>query len=236
MNNNILNINEYDYSIPAEKIAKFPLQNRDKSKLLIYDGKTISQTIFQNLCEVIPKNHLLVFNNTKVIKARLLFQKPTGAKIEILCLEPHNPQNIEDALKQTETTEWACIVGNMKKWKNDTLDTTLNINNTKTTINAHITQHTNENTIIKFSWNNKNITFAEILKNLGQIPIPPYLERKSTDLDNERYQTVYSKHKGSVAAPTAGQHFTENLLLKLEAKGIKKTELTLHVRAATFKT
>ena len=232
---NFLNINEYDYYLPAEKIAKFPLETRDNSKLLIYNGQEISETVFNKIDEIIPQNSLLVFNNTKVIKARLFFYKQTGAQIEILCLEPYNPSNVEDAFQQTEFSDWICMVGNLKKWKDDKISSVIDVNNIKTTVYASIIQRLDENLIIRFSWNNKDFTFADILNNIGQIPIPPYLEREAEEIDNERYQTVYSQNKGSVAAPTAGLHFTEELLNKLSDKGIKKVELTLHVGAGTFK-
>lgn len=232
---NIVNINDYDYKLPAEKIAQFPVVNRDDSKLLLYDGINISETVFNQLHEVIPESSLLVFNNTKVIKARLHFFKKTGAQIEILCLDPFNPSNIEDAFQRKQQVEWVCIVGNLKKWKDDEIYTDVYLNNLKTTLYAKIIQRLDESVIIRFSWDNNALTFAEILEIAGQTPLPPYLEREAVDLDNERYQTIYSKYKGSVAAPTAGLHFTESLLNKLLYKGIKKVELTLHVGAGTFK-
>jgi S-adenosylmethionine:tRNA ribosyltransferase-isomerase len=231
----LVNINEYDYELPADKIAKFPLEVRDNSKLLIYDGQQIGETIFNKLHEVIPNNSLLVFNDTKVIKARLHFYKVTGAQIEILCLEPYKPANIEEAFQQNEHADWVCIVGNLKKWKSGKLSTRIQIDKSKTIIYATIIKRLEDNLIIRFSWDNKMLTFADILEITGETPIPPYLERESVALDRERYQTVYSKHRGSVAAPTAGLHFTETLLNKLSERNIKKVELTLHVGAGTFK-
>jgi S-adenosylmethionine:tRNA ribosyltransferase-isomerase len=232
---NSVNINEYEYDLPAEKIAKFPLEVRDNSKLLIYDGQQISETLFNKLYEVIPKNSLLVFNNTKVIKARLYFYKQTGAQIEILCLEPYNPSNVEDAFQQNEFVDWVCMVGNLKKWRENKISTRIQQNKVKTTVYATLLKRLEDSVIVRFSWKNKDYTFKKILDLIGQTPIPPYLEREAVNADDERYQTVYSKYLGSVAAPTAGLHFTEELMYKLSEKNIKKVELTLHVGAGTFK-
>jgi len=232
---NSININDYDYCLTPDKIAKFPLDNRDDSKLLLYDGQNISETVFNQIHSIIPDNSLLVFNNSKVINARLHFFKKTGAKIEIFCLEPYFPLNIEEAFQQKSYVEWVCMVGNVKKWKDDELTATIKINCTNTTIYAKITQYLEENVVVMFSWDNPLVSFAEILNIFGKTPIPPYLERKEVASDNERYQTVYSKFRGSTASPTAGLHFTESLLNKLSEKGIKKVELTLHVGAGTFK-
>ncbi|MDR2928934.1 MAG: S-adenosylmethionine:tRNA ribosyltransferase-isomerase [Cytophagaceae bacterium] len=230
-----INSAEYDYALPAERIAKFPLNNRDDSKLLIYNGQTISETVFSNLPDVLPDNALLVFNNTKVIRARLRFFKATGACIEIFCLEPHAPSSIELAFKQTEQVEWVCMAGNLKKWKEGEVSTNIRISNRNIKISATIAERLNENLIVRFCWNDTSLTFADILEAAGQTPIPPYLEREAVDLDAERYQTVYSKYKGSVAAPTAGLHFTVNVLQRLSCNGIQSAELTLHVGAGTFK-
>ena len=231
----IFNIQIYDYHLPAERIAKYPLANRDDSKLLLYDGHNISETVFNQLHKIIPDNALLVFNNTKVIRARLHFYKLTGALIEIFCLEPFNPSNIDEAFQCRKQVEWSCMVGNLKKWKDDIISTEINLNGAKTIIYAKIIQCLKDSVIIRFSWDNQMLTFAEILDIAGKTPIPPYLEREAVDLDIERYQTVYSKYNGSVAAPTAGLHFTETLLNNLLYKGIKNVELTLHVGAGTFK-
>ncbi|MCL2074057.1 MAG: S-adenosylmethionine:tRNA ribosyltransferase-isomerase [Marinilabiliaceae bacterium] len=235
MYHDIDTIANYDYLLPIEKIAKFPLSNRDDAKLLHFDGKRTSQTFFQQLPEILPRNALLVFNNTKVIKARLNFLKKTGAKIEILCLQPHTPSNFEKALLQNETVEWICMVGNLKKWKEEVINSTIIVKDSKLNVYAKIKERLQDSLIIKFWWDNKLVTFAEIVDVMGQMPIPPYLERESCESDKERYQTIYSKYDGSVAAPTAGLHFTENLLKKLSKKGIKMVEITLHVGAGTFK-
>ena len=230
-----IDISRYDYNLPSERIAKFPLDNRDDSKLLIYNNHNIEETIFNQLDRIIPENTLLVFNNTKVIRARLNFFKSTGARIEIFCLEPYNPSNSEEAFQQKESVEWICMIGNLKKWKEGEIFAEVIINNTKINIFASIVKKMTDGVVIRFSWDNGTITFAEILDGMGQTPIPPYLEREAVELDSERYQTVYSKYKGSVAAPTAGLHFTDSVLERLSTKGVKSAELTLHVGAGTFK-
>jgi len=213
------------------------LEKRDDSKLLIYDGKNISETVFSCLHSVLPKNSLLVFNNSKVISARLIFKKPTGAQIEIFCLEPFSPANFEETFEQRNNAEWICMVGNIKKWKEGKISLTVNINNSLTTVYAEIVKHLEleNDVIIRFLWNSQNITFADIIDSAGRMPIPPYLKRDAVEMDKERYQTIFSKYRGSVAAPTAGLHFSENVMQKLHDEGIKKVELTLHVGVGTFK-
>lgn len=230
-----IKIEDYYYNLPDEQIAKFPLENRDSSKLLLNKNGNLSEHKFSDLPNLLPQNSLLVFNNTKVIQARMLFNKETGAKIEIFCLEPYSPNDYALSFEQTSSCEWTCMVGNSKKWKEGKLQ--LQIPH-KLHANVVLTAErisTQENIhIIRFSWNNENFTFSEILDLIGELPIPPYLHRDTTEQDKQTYQTVYSKIEGSVAAPTAGLHFTATVFNKLIEKGIETEELTLHVGAGTF--
>ena len=230
-----IRIEDYDYNLPDERIAKFPLEQRDASKLLVYKNGEISESKFVNLPDLLPLDSLLVFNNTKVIQARLLFSKETGAQIEVFCLEPYAPNDYILSFQQTQTCDWKCMVGNSKKWKTGVL--ALNIK-TRHALSLRITAErisTEGNThIIRFVWDNPTINFAEILEFAGELPIPPYLHRDTCERDKETYQTVYSKIKGSVAAPTAGLHFTPAVFEALSNKGIETEELTLHVGAGTF--
>lgn len=225
----------YTYSLSENKIAKFPLENRDQSKLLIYNEHIITQDVFSNLAKNLPTNSNLILNNTKVIQARIIFQRATGAKIEVFCLEPFSPKEYYSSFSSTESCTWNCMVGNLKKWKESSLIKELKINNEIIKLTATKIEISNNNVIIKYSWNNSKYCFSQILENSGIIPIPPYLSRNSTEKDKETYQTVYSKHDGSVAAPTAGLHFTKNVFEKLKSKNISINELTLHVGAGTFK-
>lgn len=235
MNIKSTQIDDYTYHLPESKIAKYPLSERDGSKLLSYDKGNIKHIDFKNIPEFYTENDLIVFNDTKVIQARLIFEKPTGAKIEIFCLEPYEPSDYERIFQEKQKCTWACIIGNKKKWKEGYLALELNINKKKTTIRAK-KQLTNENAdLIQFSWDNTEISFGDILESMGETPIPPYLKRQSEESDKERYQTVYSKIKGSVAAPTAGLHFTNNILNSLKAQKVKTETVTLHVGAGTFK-
>lgn len=224
--NNTIDISHFDYPLPAERIAKFPLESRDESKLLIYRGGQIEESIFSNITDILPTEATLVFNNTKVVRARLIFYKESGARIEIFCLEPHSPADYERAFAATGSSSWHCIVGNSKKWKGDT---TLKMNYPDGTLSATRA----EGDSIVFSWDSPH-TFGQILEAVGNIPIPPYLERESQPLDTIRYQTVYSLKEGSVAAPTAGLHFTQEMLKELPDKGFNIAKVTLHVGAGTF--
>ncbi|MDR2622033.1 MAG: S-adenosylmethionine:tRNA ribosyltransferase-isomerase [Dysgonamonadaceae bacterium] len=224
-------IADYDYNLPEENIARFPLLQRDKSKLLIWKNGQISENIFQNISEYIPGNALLVFNNTKVIQARMLFRKPSGAQIEIFCLEPEEPADYAQAFAQTQSCVWRCLIGNAKRWKGEKLDK--QVHNTRCTVERLESQ--GETHSVRFEWDNSELTFADILELGGELPIPPYLNRKTEESDKETYQTIYSKIKGSVAAPTAGLHFTEAVFQSLREKNIDFEELTLHVGAGTFK-
>ena len=219
--------------MPNERIAKYPLETRHNSKLLIYKNEQISENKFFEINNVLPKNALLIYNDTKVIQARLHFRKETGAKIEIFCLEPLNPTDYNLMFQSTSTCEWKCIVGNQKKWKDDYLKLSLEIENKEITLVAKKLS-TGANPTIQFSWNN-DVEFGQILEKIGNIPIPPYLNRDSEEKDKQTYQTIYSKHDGSVAAPTAGLHFTDEVMHDLKANNITFDQVTLHVGAGTFK-
>lgn len=230
-----IHIREYNYPLPDERIAKYPLKERDMSKLLIYQHKTISEDKFTSLPDYLPEGSLMVFNNTKVIQARLHFRKETGALIEVFCLEPLSPSDYAQNFQQTKACSWLCLVGNLKKWKEGTLTRTVEIKGRILTLKAirsecHGTSHR-----VDFEWDDPDVTFAEMLEIVGELPIPPYLNRATEESDKETYQTVYSKVKGSVAAPTAGLHFTPRVLEALDKRGVEREELTLHVGAGTFK-
>ncbi len=230
-----ISIEEYDYELVDEKIAKYPKEKRDTSKLLLYKNENINEDVFSNIEKHLPENSILVFNNTKVIRARLMFQKVTGANIEIFCLEPHNPTDYALSLQSTKSCEWKCLVGNLKKWKLDALERNIQIGDEVVTLKAEKIDRDNTSIIVKFSWNNDKYHFSDLLENSGIIPIPPYLNRETEKSDLKTYQTVYAKNKGSVAAPTAGLHFTEDVFETFHKKNIIRQELTLHVGAGTFK-
>ncbi len=234
MNPKSIKIIDYSYKLLDKKIAKYPLPNREESKLLVYKDGTISEKKFNQISEVVPSDSLLVVNNTKVIQARMYFWKETGAKIEIFCLNPVEPADYELAFSKKNNCQWKCIVGNLKKWKNNILTKIVIIDNAEYQINASRVGEEGNSQIVEFSWE-ADITFGEILENSGNTPIPPYLNRESEKSDIKTYQTVYSKHKGSVAAPTAGLHFTDAVFQSLKAKNIDIAKLTLHVGAGTFK-
>lgn len=265
-------ISDYNYPLPEDRIAKFPLERREKSKLLLYKGGTIGQSRFEHIRDFLPADSMLVFNNTKVIRARLIFYKTTGARIEIFCLEPHDPADYERAFSAKGKARWSCIVGNLKKWKEGPLDIDFesegitcrlsarrvpgepgrrsaagepgaedlgkaagerNTPGTTGMKNAEAANQGPQEHIIEFTWD-ADVSFGQLLETLGRTPIPPYLCRESEELDNSRYQTVYSKFEGSVAAPTAGLHFTPELIAGLHADGFTTGEITLHVGAGTF--
>ena len=230
-----IRISEFNYPLPDERIAKFPLPVRDQSKLLLYRHGEVTEDIFTSLPDYLPANSLIIFNNTKVIQARLHFHKETGALIEVFCLEPIQPNDYALNFQQTEHAAWLCMIGNLKKWKEGALKREITVKGKPLTLTAergacHGTSHW-----VDFRWNNPEITFADILEVFGELPIPPYLNRETQESDKETYQTVYSKIKGSVAAPTAGLHFTPRVLDALREKGVALEELTLHVGAGTFK-
>ena len=226
-----INISDYNYELPDERIAKFPLEKRDSSKLLTYISGSVETNVFSSLPEILSANSCLVFNNTRVIQARLEFFKSTGSRIEIFCLEPQDPSSYELSLSSTQSCVWKCMVGNLKKWKGEVLKKEVGADNL--VLEAERLETNGNTSYIKFSWNN-GVSFAEVLDLLGELPIPPYLNRKTQESDKTTYQTVYSKVKGSVAAPTAGLHFTPEVISALHGKGIKTMELTLHVGAGTF--
>ena len=230
-----IHISDYSYLLPDERIAKFPVSQRDHSKLLIYKRGEVSDDLFYNLPEYLPKGALMVFNNTKVIQARIHFRKETGALIEVFLLEPVSPTDYELMFQTSEHCSWLCMVGNLKKWKGEVLKRDLEINGRRLTLIATRKEEYGTGHWVDFSWNNNKVLFAEILETVGELPIPPYLNRNTQESDKTTYQTVYSKIKGSVAAPTAGLHFTNNVLKDLDTHGIDREELTLHVGAGTFK-
>lgn len=230
-----IRISDYDYPLPDGRIAKFPLAERDHSKLLVYDHGSIGDDIFCNLPSHLPAGALMVFNNTKVIQARIHFRKDTGALIEVFLLEPAAPADYEQMFQATGCCSWLCLVGNLKKWKEGRLSRSFTVRGHNVTLSVergpeHRTSHR-----IDFSWDCPEVTFADILDAVGELPIPPYLNRKTEESDKTTYQTVYSKIKGSVAAPTAGLHFTDRVLKAIDERGIEREELTLHVGAGTFK-
>ena len=228
-----ISIADYDYPLPDERIAKFPLAERDQSKLLVYRGGEITESQFFHLPELLPEGAMLLFNNTKVIHARLFFRKPTGSLIEIFCLEPWQ-QPVATAFEQRTRCTWLCYIGNNKKWKEGPLEREFKIQNSEFKITASRRNAVGEAWLVDFQWTG-NISFAELIDNIGVIPLPPYLHREAEESDNTRYQTVYAHYEGSVAAPTAGLHFTDRLLDELRAKGFKTEYITLHVGAGTFK-
>ena len=232
-----IQIRDYDYPLPDERIAKFPLTERDSSKLLVYEGGHISETVFRNLPSLLPEGSLMVFNNTRVIQARLHFRKgeaQDGALIEVFLLEPANPVEYQENFATKGSCSWYCLVGNLKKWKEGPLTRDFKIQNSKYKLTAERVGTHGTSQEIKFEWD-ANLTWAEVIDAVGELPIPPYLNRKTQESDKTTYQTVYSKIKGSVAAPTAGLHFTKRVLADIDAKGIEREEVTLHVGAGTFR-
>ena len=230
-----IKISEFNYPLPDERIAKFPLSNRDESKLLVYRQGEVSEDRFTSLPDYLEAGEMMVFNNTKVIQARLHFRKETGALIEVFCLEPIQPNDYALSFQQTQKCSWLCMVGNLKKWKEGSLKRTIEVKDRTITLTATRGECRGTSHWIDFEWDDDTLTFADVLEAVGELPIPPYLNRETQESDKQTYQTVYSKIKGSVAAPTAGLHFTERVLKALDEKGIDREELTLHVGAGTFK-
>lgn len=232
-----ISINDYFYSLPEDKIAKYPLPERDASKLLIYKEGNITKDIYRNIATHIPENSLLIFNNTKVVEARLLFQKPTGGVIEIFCLEPHSQYaDITTAMLQKGKVWWHCLVGGVAKWKKgQTLEKKIHYADKEIILTASFIEKKNDSFIIEISWLPAAMSFAEVLNHAGAVPLPPYIKRAPEESDKERYQTVYADKHGSVAAPTAGLHFTSLVFGNLKEKNIKADFVTLHVGAGTFK-
>ena len=231
---NPLFIADFNYPLPDERIAKYPLPERDHSKLLIYRDGAVSEDHFYNVGEYINPSALLIYNNTRVIQARLEFYKTTGARIEIFCLEPLTPHDYQLSLSSTTGCTWKCMVGNAKKWHDEPVTLTINHSPFAITLRAYKEAQMGNTFAVRFEWDGDDISFAEILDAAGELPIPPYLNRKTEASDLKTYQTVYSRIKGSVAAPTAGLHFTESVLADLHRRGIETDELTLHVGAGTF--
>jgi len=232
-----ISIKDYTYALPEERIAKYPLAERDASKLLIYNDGALTEDIYRNITYHIPEHSLLIFNNTKVIEARLLFKKETGAVIEIFCLEPHEKySDITTAMLQKTKVEWQCLVGGISKWKKgQVLEKKIKSGNNEIILRANYVEKRTDTFIIELSWSPGELSFAEVLHTAGAIPLPPYIKRSAEESDTERYQTVYARYDGSVAAPTAGLHFTDHIFNKLQEKKIKTDFVTLHVGAGTFK-
>ena len=230
-----IKISEFNYPLPDERIAKFPLSTRDESKLLVYRHGEVSEDRFTSLPSYLEPGEMMVFNNTKVIQARLHFRKETGALIEVFCLEPISPNDYVLSFQQTKQCSWLCMVGNLKKWKEGILKREVEVKGHTITLTATRGECRGTSHWVDFTWDDESLTFADVLEAVGELPIPPYLNRETQESDKKTYQTVYSKIKGSVAAPTAGLHFTERVLKALDERGIDREELTLHVGAGTFK-
>lgn len=226
---------DFNYNLPDERIAKFPLAKRDNSKLLLYRHGEVTEDVFHNIAQYLPKGALMVFNNTKVIQARLHFRKETGALIEVFLLEPYMPADYEQMFQTTGHCSWLCMIGNLKKWKEGTLKRTFDVKGKEVTLVAERKEDVHKSYRVDFSWDASDVSWAELLDAVGELPIPPYLNRETQESDKTTYQTVYSKIKGSVAAPTAGLHFTPEVLADIDRHGIDREELTLHVGAGTFK-
>lgn len=231
-----INIKDYNYELPDSRIAKYPLEERDQSKLLEFRDSCITEHIFRDLPGLLPDNAIMVFNDTKVVPARLHFRRESGASIEVFCLEPHLPVEYNVNFASTGQCEWRCIVGNVKKWKGDVLrldnpdgDESVSLMN----LRAELVERQGETSIVRFSWDN-GAAFSAVLEACGRIPIPPYLNRDTESIDSERYQTLYAKYRGSVAAPTAGLHFTDAVLEAIRSRGIDTETVCLHVGAGTF--
>ena len=229
-----ISIKDFSYDLPDARIAKYPVDPRDHSQLLLYRDGEISRSQFKNLPQYLPENSLLVYNNTKVIRARMFFRKETGAQIEIFCLEPLVPADYAQNFQAQGSCEWLCLVGNLKKWKGGKLYRQLSLNGQDVVFSAEHVGVEDKAQRIRFSWTPAEIPFGDLLEQAGQIPIPPYLNRESQQSDERSYQTVYSRIEGSVAAPTAGLHFTPAVLQSIDDKQIKRQEVTLHVSASTF--
>lgn len=230
-----IHIEDYNYLLPEERIAKYPLPERDSSKLLLYHNGSVSEKIFHDLPSLLPNDSIIVFNDTKVVPARMLFKKGSGAHIEIFCLEPLIPADYNSCFSSTDTCVWKCVVGNLKRWKNDILcylctdDNPLN----KMELKAELLSRGERACEVRFTWKGGE-AFSNVLEYCGQMPIPPYLNRNTESIDKERYQTIYAQIRGSVAAPTAGLHFTKSVLEGIKARGINSETICLHVGAGTF--
>lgn len=229
-----LSIKDFSYDLPSERIAQFPLEARDQSKLLVWNNGQISETQFNQLANLLEAGDALYFNNTRVIHARVFFFKESGAKVEIMCLEPLDSNDTQVAFQQKKSATWKVMIGNSKRWKVGVLTKELSLKENKFTLKVEKTAQNEDTYIVRFTWD-ADISFAEMIENAGVLPLPPYMNRDVEGEDENRYQTVYAKYDGSVAAPTAGLHFTENVIQTLHNKGISTNYLTLHVGAGTFK-
>lgn len=228
-----IDINDYNYDLPDCRIAKFPLAERSQSKLMVYSNGEITESRFAHVADYLPEGAMLVFNNTRVVRARIIMHKASGARIEVFCLEPHSPADYENAFSVHEESEWSCVVGNLKKWKEGEIFVEFDVEGQRHRLSAEIVERGTREHIVRFRWT-ADMTFGQLLELLGRIPIPPYLNRDSEEIDNTRYQTVYAKFEGSVAAPTAGLHFTPELISDMRTQGFGFEEVTLHVGAGTF--
>lgn len=230
-----IHIADYIYDLPDERIAKYPKAVRDESKLLHYRDGKVGEDVFHHLPDYVPAGALMVMNNTKVIRARLHFNKATGALIEVFCLEPHTPADYQVSFATRGSVTWTCLIGNLKKWKEGVLERPVDVEGRTVMLRAERLGVRGTGYEVRFSWTDPSLTFSEVLEAIGELPIPPYLNRETEASDLQTYQTVYSKIKGSVAAPTAGLHFTSRVLEALSARGVELDEVTLHVGAGTFK-
>lgn len=230
-----INIDAYRYDLPDERVAKYPLAQRDASKLLLYKKGNIEERIFTDIIDELPANSLLVFNNTRVIHARLHFTLPNGRRLEILCLDPLFPLDYQQNLSSTKTVSWKCMVGGNRRWKSGEITMDISVDNQIVSLTAKRVERLEGTFEINFSWDNQSFSFGELLTKGGIIPLPPYLNRASEESDRDRYQTIYAQPEGSVAAPTAGLHFTPAVMQEMKEKGIQQNFVTLHVGAGTFK-
>jgi len=231
-----ISITDYTYDLPKERIAEHPLPQRDQSKLLIWNEGNIKEDVYKNIAAYLPSDSLIVFNDTKVIPARVHFKKATGGVIEIFCLEPYEEGNdYSVVMHKKESVQWKCMIGGASKWKEGALEKELRINNEELIIKVELVKKLSDAYVAKFSWTPSNYTFAEVIDVAGEVPLPPYIKRKPEESDKERYQTIFAQEEGSVAAPTAGLHFTKNILSSLKQKNISTEFVTLHVGAGTFK-
>ena len=228
-------ITDYSYDLPQERIARYPLPGRDNSRLLVWDGREITDMIFSEFPSLADPDSIIVFNNTRVLRARLIFRKETGATIEVFCLEPHSPGEFSKNLSSGTPVEWKCLIGNLKRWKHGPLKSVFIHNAAEHTLAAERLEAEGDSFIVRFSWDESDLSFAGVLEAMGHMPIPPYLCREDEESDAAAYQTLYASVSGSVAAPTAGLHFTPAVLADLGARGIRQAEVTLHVSAGTFR-
>jgi S-adenosylmethionine:tRNA ribosyltransferase-isomerase len=230
-----IRIADYTYDLPQERIAKYPLPERDASRLLVWDGNSISDRVFRELPSLAERDAVMVFNNTRVIRARLIFRKESGALIEVFCLEPHLPAEFSNNLASAGPVEWKCLIGNLKRWKHGTLESRFGHAGKEYILTAERIGTESDTFIVRFAWNDSELSFADVLESMGHMPIPPYLGRDDEEIDKSTYQTTYARISGSVAAPTAGLHFTPAVMEALERYGIDHAEVTLHVSAGTFR-